>query len=382
MDLRTLDDLEIAGKRIVLRADLNVPLDGTRIVDDFRIRAALPTVKELVDGGAARVVVLAHLGRPKGAPDPAFSLAPVAARLADLLGTEVALADTPADVGDETGVLLLENVRFFPGETANDPSFAAELAGLGDAYVDDAFGAVHRAHASVAGIATLLPSAAGRLLAREIEVLSRLLSGPERPYVAVVGGAKVSDKLGVLENLLKVVDALVIGGAMCFTFLKAKGLEVGTSLCEPDRIDDVIRLMELAGDKILLPTDVVCAPAMESGVPATVVGVDAIPADQAGYDIGPVTVEAYAAAVRSAGTVMWNGPMGVFEVEPFSTGTRVIAEAVAASPAFSVVGGGDSMAALDRFGLADGINHASTGGGAMLEYLEGKELPGLVPLER
>jgi phosphoglycerate kinase len=381
MKLRTLDDVDVAGKRALLRSDLNVPLSGGAIANDYRIEQSLPTIRELLERGAQRVVICAHLGRPKGTPDPKYSLAPVAARLGELLHETVPLAETPTcPVPDDARVALLENVRFDARENTNDAGFAQELARLADVYVDDAFGAVHRAHASVAAIATLLPSAAGRLLQKEVEVLGRLLENPDRPYVAVVGGAKVSDKLGVLDNLLKVVDRLVIGGAMCFTFLMAQGMQVGTSLKEEDQVDHVAHLITQAGDKLLLPTDFVVAEKMEPGAPAHTVKADAIPPDMAGYDIGKETSRAYVDAVRAAKTVMWNGPMGVFEIPEFESGTRAVAAAVAKGPAYSVVGGGDSIAALEKFGYANEIDHASTGGGAMLELLEGKELPGLTPL--
>lgn len=380
MKLRTLDDLDVAGKCVLVRADFNVPLDGGAIADDFRIRAALPTIQELFRRGAARLVVCSHLGRPKGAPDPAFSLAPVAIRLGRLLGEDVALAPHPdGPVGDQR-ITLLENVRFHPGETKNDPAFAAALAALADCYVDDAFGAAHRAHASVAGVASLLPSAAGRLLEKEIAVLSRLLDAPERPFVAVLGGAKVSDKLKVIENLLGVVDRLLIGGAMCFTFYAANGLPIGRSLFEPDQVGTVKRLMGQAGDRLMIPADVVVAAEPKPGVAVAEVDAAGIPSDQAGYDIGPNACRAYVDAIRAARTVFWNGPMGIFEVPPFDKGTRAVAAAIAKGPAYSVVGGGDSALALDRFGYAGDIDHVSTGGGASLEFLEGRTLPGLAPL--
>jgi phosphoglycerate kinase len=381
--LRTLDDLEVAGRTVLLRADLNVPLskqDGS-ITDDLRIRATLPTLHELFDGGAEGIVVCSHLGRPKGQVKAELSLRPVAARLGELLGEDVPLAPSPTGpVPDGARVVLLENLRFDPGEEKNDPAFAAKLAGLGDVYVDDAFGAVHRAHASVAAVAELLPAAAGRLLEKEVAVLSKLLSSPERPFAAVVGGAKVSDKLSVLENLLERVDRLLIGGAMCFTFLAAKGYGVGTSLLEADQVDAVRKLMKDAGDKLMIPTDIVVAAEMKAGVPKQVVAADAIPDDLAGYDIGKETSRAYVDAIRSAKTVFWNGPMGVFEVDDFGAGTRAVAAAIAKGDCYSVVGGGDSAAALAKFGYADEVSHISTGGGASLEFLEGKTLPGLVPL--
>jgi len=379
--LRTLDDITVAGKGVLLRSDVNVPLTDGHIEDDFRIRQSLPTLKELLAKDAARIVIAAHLGRPKGTRDLKYSLIPVADRLAELLDMAVPVIDKPEDATD-TRVQMLENVRFEPGETKNDPAWAKRLATLGTVYVDDAFGAVHRAHASVVAVAKLIRTrAAGRLLEKEIHVLSSLLESPDRPYVAVVGGAKVSDKLGVLDNLLKVVDRLLIGGAMCFTFELAKGNKVGTSLVEPDQIDHVKNLMKRAGDKLLLPVDIVAGDEMKPGAKTELVPADRIPQDMGGYDIGPETTSTYAEPIRTARTVMWNGPMGVSEIDEFANGTRAIAQAVAESDAFSVVGGGDSIAALEKFGYADKVDHASTGGGAMLEFLEGKQLPGLIPLQ-
>ena len=395
--MRAVDDLiaeGVSGRRVLLRADLNVPLDKQTgaITDDGRIRASLPTVQALRDAGA-RVIVAAHLGRPKGAPDPQFSLAPVAARLGELLGTEVPLA---ADVAGEDArakaqalgdgdVLLLENVRFEAAETSKDDAARGELAdrlaALADLYVDDAFGAVHRKHASVYDVAVRLPHAAGRLVARELEVLTRLTTDPDRPYVVVLGGSKVSDKLAVIEALLPKVDRLLIGGGMCFTFLAAQGHGVGGSLLETDQVDTCRRLLSEAGDKIVLPVDVVCAPEFSADVDTTVVPVDAIPDGQLGLDVGPRTVELFASELGEAGTVFWNGPMGVFELAPFQEGTRGVAAAVGAVAGLSVVGGGDSAAAVRQLGLDEqSYGHISTGGGASLEYLEGRELPGLAVL--
>jgi phosphoglycerate kinase len=383
MKLRTLDTLDVASKRVFLRADFNVPLskqDGS-ISDDLRIRATLPTLNELRERGAAQIVIGSHLGRPKGKPDPAYSLAPVAARLGELLGTPVRLAPSPTGpVPDDASFVLLENLRFDPGEERNDPAFAGALASLADAYVDDAFGAVHRAHASVVALPALLPAAAGRLLEKEVSVLSRLLDAPERPFVAVVGGAKVSDKLTVLRRLLELVDRLLIGGGMCFTFLAAKGYGVGRSLLEADRVDDVAALIREAGDRLLLPADIVVAERPEPGVTKRQVAADAIPDDLGGFDIGKETSRAYVDAIRAARTVFWNGPMGVFEVDDFAAGTRAVAAAIAKGGCYSVIGGGDSAAAVAKFGYADDVSHISTGGGASLEFLEGRELPGLVPL--
>jgi phosphoglycerate kinase len=396
--MRSLDDVladGVSGRRVLLRADLNVPLDkSTRaITDDGRIRASLPTITELRDAGA-RVVVAAHLGRPKGAPDPQFSLAPVAARLGELLGTSVPLADdvagddarAKAEALQDGDVLLLENVRFEAAETSKDDAergeLADRLAGLADVYVDDAFGAVHRKHASVYDVARRLPHAAGRLVARELEVLRTLTTDPDRPYVVVLGGSKVSDKLAVIEALLPKVDTLLVGGGMCFTFLKAQGHEVGRSLLEADQVDTCRRLLDEAGDRIVLPVDVVCAPEFSADAPTTTVAADAIPADQLGLDVGPRTVAAFGERLSSARTVFWNGPMGVFELAPFAAGTEGVARAVAGADGLSVVGGGDSAAAVRQLGLDESaFGHISTGGGASLEFLEGRELPGLAVLE-
>ncbi|MGY1709776.1 phosphoglycerate kinase [Geodermatophilus sp. SYSU D00758] len=395
--MRSLDDLlaeGVAGRRVMVRADLNVPLDKTTraITDDGRIRASLPTLQALRDAGA-RVLVTAHLGRPEGAPDPRYSLAPVAARLGELLGTTVPLAgDVAGDdararaeaLGDGE-VLLLENVRFEAAETSKDDAerggLADRLAALADAYVDDAFGAVHRKHASVYDVALRLPHVAGRLVARELEVLRRLTTDPERPYVVVLGGSKVSDKLAVIEALLPKVDRLLVGGGMCFTFLRAQGHGVGGSLLEEDQVETCRRLLAEAGDRIVLPLDVVCAADLGAEVETTVVPVDAIPDDLKGLDVGPRTVEAFGRELGGARTVFWNGPMGVFELAPFQAGTRGVAEAVAAVDGLSVVGGGDSAAAVRQLGLDEAsYGHISTGGGASLEYLEGRELPGLAVL--
>lgn len=388
--VRSVRDLDAAGRRVFLRADLNAPLEGGRVADDLRLQAALPTLRLLLEGGA-RVVLASHLGRPKGDVDPAYSMAPVAERLGELLDRPVLAArdvigpDARAKVaGLEDGeVVLLENLRFDGGETTNDDAFADALAAMADAYVDDAFGAAHRAHASISGVPARIPGYAGLLLERELEVLGGLLEDPARPYVAVLGGAKVSDKLTVLENLLTRVDAIAVGGAMCFTFLAAEGHDVGASRREQDQVDTVRDLVASArarGVTVHLPTDVVVAPTFAEDAPATTVDVDAIPSEQMGLDIGPETAAAYAAAVRAAGSVFWNGPMGVFEWESFSAGTRAVAEAMADTAGFSVVGGGDSAAAIRRFGLDQAVDHVSTGGGASLELLEGRELPGVVAL--
>ena len=387
-----LADLEVAGQRVLVRADLNVPLRGAEVADDLRISASLPTLRDLLDRGAA-VVVCSHLGRPKEAGDPATSLAPVAARLAELLGVPVALA---ADVaGDDARaraaaltpgeVLLLENVRWEPGETRGDEELAARLAGLADRYVGDAFGAAHRAHASVAGVPALLPSAAGLLLARELEVLGGLRDDPARPYVAVLGGAKVSDKLVVLERLLERVDVLAVGGAMASTFLLAEGHPVGTSRVEEDQVARVGTLVAAArarGVDVRLPVDLVVAAEFAADAAPEVVDADAVPSDRMSLDIGPRSAARIAEAVGDAGAVFWNGPMGVSEWPAFAGGTRTVAEALAASAAFTVVGGGDSAAAVRTLGLDDRIDHVSTGGGASLELLEGRALPGVEALRR
>jgi phosphoglycerate kinase len=373
--LRTLDDLgELEGKRVFVRVDFNVPLKDGVIGDDARIRGALPTLQELRRRGA-RLLLAAHLGRPKGR-DLDFSLAPVAARLTELLGADVTLAgdlDTVPD-GD---VVMLENVRFEPGETKDDAELAARYAALADAYVNDAFGAAHRAHASTHAIATLLPSAAGLLLQREVETLQGILADPPRPLVAIVGGAKVTDKLGVLEAFLEVADTVLIGGAMCFPFFKAQGHSVGASLCEQEGIAPAQRVLADGADKVRLPVDLVCGEAFDAGTPVTAVdGID-VPDGLMGLDVGPRTAAAYGEIIASAGTVFWNGPMGAFELAPFATGTRAVAEAVAAASGTTVVGGGDSAAALRQFGLEDQVTHLSTGGGASLELIEGKTLPGV-----
>ena len=391
--MKQIEDLgDLRGKRVLVRSDLNVPLDGSTITDDGRIRASVPTIKKLADAGA-RVVVIAHLGRPKGEPDEKYSLAPVAKRLGELLGKDVAFAtDTVGESASATvagladgEVALLENVRFNPGETSKDDAergaFADQLAKLADVFVSDGFGVVHRKQASVYDVAQRLPSAMGDLVAAEIDVLRRLTENPERPYAVVLGGSKVSDKLGVIDNLLGKADRLLIGGGMVFTFLKAQGHEVGTSLLEEDQLDtcrDYIRRAEEAGVDLILPTDIVVAPEFKPDAPPTVVPADAMPADQMGLDIGPESGKAFAAALADARTVFWNGPMGVFEFEAFSHGTRAVAQALVDCDGLTVVGGGDSAAAVRQLGFDESaFGHISTGGGASLEYLEGKSLPGI-----
>jgi phosphoglycerate kinase len=382
--LPRLEDLPLQpGQRVLLRADFNVPLsDGGRIEDDMRIRAALPTIEWLLDREAA-VICCSHLGRPKGAPDPRYSLAPVAQRLADMLAIEVPLA--PEVVGERASalaagmapqsIMMLENLRFEPGETKGDEDLGAALAGLADCYVNDAFGAAHRAHASVVGPPKHIPSAAGRLLAAEIEALGGLLESPARPFVALLGGSKVSDKIGVIDALLDRCDLLLVGGAMASTFLAAQGHGVGDSLVEMDQVEQCRARLETG--KVSVPADAVIAREIAADALTAVVAAGDVPDGWKILDVGPVTATEYSAEVARAGTVFWNGPMGVFEVEPFAAGTRAVAEAVASTDGYTVVGGGDSAAALAKFGLADRVSHLSTGGGASLEYLEAGDLPGL-----
>ena len=395
--MKSISDLgELRGKRVLVRCDLNVPLEGSTITDDGRIRASLPTLNSL-RGAGAKLVVLAHLGRPKGQVNPKYSLAPAASRLAELLGADVALA---ADVVGESAaatvagladgeVAMLENVRFEPAEESKDDAergaLADRYAAFGDAFVSDGFGVVHRKQASVYDIAARLPSAAGTLVKAEVEVLRRLTENPQRPYVVVLGGAKVSDKLAVIANLIKTADTLVVGGGMVFTFLAAQGFEVGKSLLEADQIETVRRYFDDAasgGKQIVLPSDIVVAPDFAADAPATVVPANLIPEDQLGLDIGPESARAFAAVISSAKTVFWNGPMGVAEWESFANGTRAVAQALTEVDGLSVVGGGDSAAAVRDLGFTDdAFGHISTGGGASLEYLEGRTLPGLAVLE-
>jgi phosphoglycerate kinase len=385
------EDLQVKGKRVLVRSDLNVPLDDGDITDDGRIRASLPLLRSLVEQGA-RVVVCAHLGRPKGVPDPAYSLAPVAHRLEELLGRPVRLAadvvgpDAQVAVAElsDGGIVLLENVRFEAAETSKDDAergaFADRLAGLADLYVDDAFGAVHRKHASVYDVAQRLPHAAGPLVAAEVDVLRRLEEDPDRPYVVVLGGSKVSDKIKVIEALLPRVDRLLVGGGMCFTFFKAQGFGIGTSLLEEPMLDQCREL--LATGKVLLPVDVVAATAFSADADHAVCDVEVIPDDRMGLDIGPRSVALFRDALEGAKTVFWNGPMGVFELAPYAEGTRGVAQAIASLPGLTVVGGGDSAAAVRALGIDESrFTHISTGGGASLEHLEGKVLPGLAVLE-
>jgi len=395
--MKSVSDLgDLRGKRVLIRCDLNIPLDGTKITDDGRIRASVPTLTQLRDAGA-KIIVLAHLGRPKGQVNPKYSLAPAAKRLGELLGTEVKLAgDVVGDSAAETvaglsdgDVAMLENVRFEPGEESKDEAergaLADKYAAFGDVFVSDGFGVVHRKQASVYDLASKLPNAAGTLVKAEVEVLQQLTQDPAKPYVVVLGGAKVSDKLAVIENLIKTADTLVIGGGMLFTFLAAQGYGVGKSLLEEDQIDTVkgyLAEAEKSGKRIVLPTDVIVAPEFKADAPPTVVAADRIPEDQLGLDIGPESAAAFAHVIKGAKTVFWNGPMGVAEWEAFAGGTRAVAQALTEVDGLSVVGGGDSAAAVRDLGFADDqFGHISTGGGASLEYLEGKELPGLAVLE-
>ena len=393
--IRDLQDSEIRGKRALVRVDFNVPLDGKGdVADDTRIRASLPTIDALFDRGARVVVLLSHLGRPKGKPDPAFSLAPVARRLVELSSHPVIfIASTDSDealtatrTAPPGTIVLLENTRFLPGEEKNDAELSRELAKLGDFYVNDAFGSAHRAHASTEGVAhELHPAVAGLLMENELRYLGEALESPARPFVAILGGAKISGKIDVIDNLLPKVDRLLIGGAMACTFFRAMGLETGGSLIEPDRVELAGKVLADAGDKLVLPSDVVVAPSMEDGARARSVERDAIPAAEAVFDIGPGSWNSFARSIESARTVIWNGPMGVFEHPPFDAGTRAVGEAMARATdagATTIVGGGDSAAAMEEMGLAQRVSHVSTGGGASLEFLEGKTLPGVTALDQ
>ena len=387
MNKRGVRDVDVGDKRVLVRVDFNVPVKDGEVTDDTRIRRALPTIRHLLEEGA-HPVLISHLGRPKGEPDQNYAMDPVAARLQELLGEPVVKLDAAVgpevvealDDWDGRGVVLLENSRFYPGETSNDPGFADQLAALADVYVDDAFGAAHRAHATTVGVAERMPAAAGLLMEDEIDYLDKVLQDPERPFVAILGGAKVSDKLGVIESLLGIADSLLIGGAMCFTFFEALGHEVGDSLVEEDYLEEAKRLMAEGGERLVLPIDVVVADAMEEGAESEIVAVDLIPSGKMGLDIGPMTVALFEGHISGASTIFWNGPMGVFEIDAFAKGTEGVARAVAESGATSVVGGGDSVAAVNKLGLEDRMSHISTGGGASLEYVEGKELPGIAVL--
>ena len=381
---RSIKDVDLRGKRVFVRVDFNVPIKNGAITDDTRIRASLPTLRYALDQGAKAVILASHLGRPKGKPNPEFSLRPVAKRLEELIGRPVTFAENYADARD--GVILLENLRFHPEEEKNDPGFAAQLAGLADVYINDAFGSAHRAHASTEGIVRhVKESAAGLLMAKEVEYLGRVLEHPDRPFVAILGGAKVSDKLEVIQNLLPRVDALLIGGAMAYTFFKAQGLPVGRSLVEEDLLDaarEIEKDAKARGLRFELPVDHVVAPKLEAGAPAEVLNVeDPAIGDRMGLDIGARTIAKYREIIAGARTVTWNGPMGVFEIDAFARGTIEIARAVADVTGTTVIGGGDSIAAVAKAGVTDRITHISTGGGASLEFLGGRKLPGVAALE-
>lgn len=391
---KTVKDVDLKGKKVLMRADFNVPLNAEgEITDDTRIQAALPTIRYILDQGAS-LVLMSHLGRPNNEPDPQYSLFPVAKRLSELLGIEVIFNDDGEVVGqitkDAAGklqpgqVLLLQNTRFRPEEKKNDPAFAKELASLGEIFVEDAFGSCHRAHASTVGVADYLPAVSGFLIQKELDFIGGAMEDPKRPFVAILGGAKVSDKIGVITNLLDKVDTLIVGGGMAFTFLKAQGYGVGTSLLEAEKIDLAKELIEKAAAKkvnFLLPVDVVVAPEYKADAPATVVSIDAIPDDQMGLDVGPKTQKLFADAIVDAKTVIWNGPMGVFEFPEFAKGTKAVAQAMADSDAVTIIGGGDSAAAVKQLGFESKMSHISTGGGASLEFMEGKVLPGIDVLE-
>ncbi len=393
---KTLHDIDVKGKKVLVRVDFNVPMKKNEegvIADDVRIRAALPTINYLLENGAT-VILLSHLGRPKGEANPAFTLAPVAVRLGELLGKEVQFLDSDVVVDDSVkervaalapgSVALLQNTRYRKEEEKNDPDFSKELASLGELYVNDAFGTSHRAHASNVGLASNLPSAIGFLVQKEVDSMGNMLEDPKRPFVAIMGGAKVSDKIGVIENLLSKVDTLLIGGGMAYTFLKAQGYEIGRSLLEADKMDLSLSLIEKAkqaGVNLVLPVDVVIAEKIDENAQTKIVDINEMPADMEGLDIGPKTEELFVKEIERAKTIVWNGPMGVFEVKPFAHGTETIAKAMANADAVTIVGGGDSALAIEVAGLTDKITHVSTGGGASLELLEGKELPGIVAME-
>lgn len=384
---KTIRDLEVQGKRVLVRVDFNVPMQDGQITDDRRIRESLPTIQYLLERGA-KVILMSHLGRPKGKRDPQYSLRPVAQHLSELLGRPVRfLEDCVGEAVEQAvqamapgEVALLENLRFHPEEEANDADFARALARLGDLYVNDAFGSAHRAHASTEGVAHHLPAVAGFLMEKELRYLGSILTQPERPFVAILGGAKVHDKIGVIQNLLPKVDRLLIGGGMAFTFLKAQGYEIGRSLLDSEGIEFARRVLQEADQKIVLPVDVVVAPSPEAEAQAQVVPIDQIPPDQMGLDIGPQTVARFSEMIRSARTIVWNGPLGLFERATFAAGTRGVLQAVAESGATSILGGGDTAAAAEQLGFADRITHISTGGGAALEFLEGRTLPGVAVL--
>lgn len=389
---KTIEDIDVSGKKVLVRCDFNVPLKDGTITNDKRIVAAMPTIQYLVKNNA-RVILCSHLGRPKGEYKPEFSLAPVAARLSELLGKEVKLAKDENVVGTEAkalsaamqdgDVILLENVRFRKEETKNEENFSKDLASLAEIYVNDAFGTAHRAHCSTTGVASYLPAVCGYLIQKEISVMGEALNSPKRPLVAILGGAKVSDKIGVINNLLEKVDTLIVGGGMAYTFFKAKGYEVGTSICEDDKVDlakEMLAKAEAKGIRFLLPIDNKIGDKFDENCQSQIVDSDKIPSDWMGMDIGPKTIALFCDAVKDAGTVIWNGPMGVFEFAQFAEGTLEVAKAIAASNAISIIGGGDSVAAVTKLGFADKMSHISTGGGASLEFLEGLELPGIAAL--
>ena len=391
MNKKTVADIDVAGKRVLVRCDFNVPLKDGKITNENRIIGALPTIKFLIEHNA-KVILCSHLGRPKGEFKPEFSLKPVAARLCELLGKNVAMASDV--IGDDAkkkvaemndgDVVLLENVRYHAEETKNDPAFAKELASLADVYVNDAFGAAHRAHASTAGVTAYIPGVAGFLIEKEISIMGKALENPEKPFVAILGGAKVSDKIGVIENLIDKVDTLIVGGGMAYTFIKAQGGQIGNSLCEMDKLDLALELLSKAkakGVKLLLPVETVCVQEFNNDAPSKVVPITEIPDGWEGVDLGPKSIDLFAGEIKSAKTVIWNGPMGVFEMPNFAVGTKAIAKAVAEADAVTIIGGGDSAAAVTQLGYADKMTHISTGGGASLEFLEGKVLPGIDCLE-
>ena len=390
---KTVKDIDVKGKKVLVRCDFNVPLDGDKITDDIRIVSALPTINYLREHGA-KVILMSHLGRPEGEPNPKYSLAPVAKRLAELLGEDVVFAASDVVVDDsvrkaadslvEGKVMLLQNVRYRKEETKNNPEFAKELASLGDIFVNDAFGTAHRAHASTAGIADYLPCVSGFLIEKEVKFLGDAVSDPSRPFLAIMGGAKVGDKIPVIKNLLKKVDSLIIGGGMAYTFFKAEGYEIGTSILDADNIElakELIAEAKELGVKLLLPVDAVCGKEFKNDTEIGTFDKENMPADMMGMDIGPKSVELFKAEIANAKTIVWNGPMGVFEMENFAAGTKAVAEALAASDAVTVIGGGDSAAACEQFGLKDKMTHISTGGGASLEFLEGKVLPGIAVIQ-
>ncbi|MDA1666099.1 phosphoglycerate kinase [Bacillus cereus] len=391
MNKKSIRDVDLKGKRVFCRVDFNVPMKEGKITDETRIRAALPTIQYLVEQGA-KVILASHLGRPKGQAVEELRLTPVAARLGELLGKDVKKADEAfgpvaqemVAAMNEGDVLVLENVRFYAGEEKNDAELAKEFAALADIFVNDAFGAAHRAHASTAGIADYLPAVSGLLMEKELDVLGKALSNPERPFTAIIGGAKVKDKIGVIRHLLDKVDNLIIGGGLAYTFVKALGHEIGLSLCEDDKIELAKEFMQLAKEKgvnFYMPVDVVITEEFSETATTKIVGIDSIPSDWEGVDIGPKTREIYADVIKNSKLVVWNGPMGVFEMTPFAEGTKAVGQALAdAEDTYSVIGGGDSAAAVEKFGMADKMSHISTGGGASLEFMEGKELPGVVCL--